>query len=62
MEDMREFPYQVLREKLEYTLIQGPFIHHCAMAYGHFADALVEACRFIPGLQAVRLGHEATSQ
>lgn len=46
----------------ERTLIQGPFIHHCAMAYGRFADALVEACRFIPGLRVVRLGHEAISQ
>ena len=40
----------------ERALIRGPFIHHCAMAYGHFADALVEACRFVPGLQAVKLG------
>jgi hypothetical protein len=40
----------------ERTLIEGPFIHHCAMAYGHFGDALVEACKFIPGLDPVRLG------
>ena len=39
----------------ERTLMEGPFIHHCAMGYGHYADALVEACRFIPGLDPVRL-------
>ena len=39
----------------ERLLIQGPFPHHTAMAYGHHADALNEACRFIPGLEAVRL-------
>jgi L-fucose isomerase-like protein len=39
----------------ERTLMEGPFIHHCAMAYGHYADALVEACKFIPGLEPVRL-------
>jgi len=39
----------------ERTLMEGPFIHHCAMAYGHYGDALVEACKFIPGLEPVRL-------
>jgi L-fucose isomerase-like protein len=39
----------------ERTLIEGPFIHHCGMAYGHFADALVEACKYIPGLEPLRL-------
>jgi len=39
----------------ERLLIEGPFIHHAAMAYGHYGDALVEACRYIPGLEAVRL-------
>ena len=39
----------------ERTLIEGPFIHHCAMGYGHYADALVLACKFIPGLEPVRL-------
>jgi hypothetical protein len=42
----------------ERTLMEGPFIHHCAMGYGHYGDALVEACKFIPGLEPVRLdGH-----
>jgi L-fucose isomerase-like protein len=39
----------------ERTLIEGPFPHHLAMAYGHYGDALVEACRFVPGLTPVRL-------
>jgi len=39
----------------ERTLMQGPFIHHAAMLYAHCADALVEACRFVPGLEPVRL-------
>ena len=39
----------------ERTLIQGPFIHHTAMAYGQFGAALTEACRFVPGLEPVRL-------
>ena len=39
----------------ERTLIQGPWIHHTAMGYGHCAAALVDACRFVPGLEAVRL-------
>lgn len=40
----------------ERTLIEGPFIHHCAMAYGNYADALALACKFIPGLEPTRLG------
>lgn len=39
----------------ERTLMTGPFIHHCALAYGHYGDVLVEACTFIPGLEPVRL-------
>jgi L-fucose isomerase-like protein len=39
----------------ERTLMEGPFIHHCAMAYGHFGDVLAEACKFIPELEPVRL-------
>jgi L-fucose isomerase-like protein len=40
----------------ERTLMEGPFIHHCAMAYGHYAEALVEACKYVTGLEVVRLG------
>jgi L-fucose isomerase-like protein len=39
----------------ERTLIEGPYIHHMAMGYGHLAGSLVEACRYIPGLKPVRL-------
>ena len=40
----------------ERTLMEGPYIHHLSMAYGNYADALVEACKYIPGLEPVRLG------
>lgn len=39
----------------ERTLMQGPWIHHTAMAYDHCAAVLEEMCRFVPGLEAVRL-------
>lgn len=39
----------------ERTLMQGPFIHHTGMIYGHHADALVEACKYVPGLSPLRL-------
>jgi len=40
----------------ERTLIEGPWIHHTAMAYAHCAATLEEALRFVPGVEAVRLG------
>lgn len=40
----------------ERTLMEGPFIHHIAMAYGHYGDALQEACKYVPGLDPVCLG------
>ncbi len=39
----------------ERTLMEGPFPHHLTMAYGHFGQALIEACRFVPGLTPLRL-------
>ncbi|MEI8198090.1 MAG: hypothetical protein WCI73_19520, partial [Phycisphaerae bacterium] len=39
----------------ERRLIEGPFIHHCAMAYGQWAQVIAEAARFVPGLEVVRL-------
>ena len=45
----------------ERTLMEGPWIHHCAMAYGHFGDALAEACKYIPGLEPVRLDRKAAT-
>ena len=44
----------------ERTLIEGPYIHHCAMGYGRHADALLQACKFVPGLQPVMLGRADT--
>jgi len=38
----------------ERTIMQGPYIHHCSAIYDHCADALEEACRYIPGLTAQR--------
>lgn len=39
----------------ERTLMEGPFIHHAAMAYEHVGAALIEACKYIPGLAPVNL-------
>ncbi|MHC4122043.1 MAG: L-fucose/L-arabinose isomerase family protein [Planctomycetota bacterium] len=39
----------------ERRLIEGPYIHHLSMTYGNYADALEEACKYIPGLAPVRL-------
>ena len=39
----------------ERTLMQGPWIHHTAMTYGHYGDVMEEVCRFVPDLDAVRL-------
>ena len=39
----------------ERILMQGPWIHHTAMAYDHCGAVLEEMCRFVPGLQSVRL-------
>lgn len=39
----------------ERLLIEGPFIHHAAMAYGQLGKALVEACRYVPGLDPLPL-------
>lgn len=40
----------------EKQLIHGPFPHHTVMAYGRHGRALVEACKYIPGLAPVTLG------
>jgi L-fucose isomerase-like protein len=39
----------------ERSIMQGPFIHHTGMLYGHYAAVLEEACRYIPGLIPLRL-------
>ena len=40
----------------ERQLIEGPYIHHCSCCYGHCADVLEEAARFLPGVQLERFG------
>ena len=37
--------------KWEHQLVQGPYVHHVACTYGKVADVLMEACRYIDGLQ-----------
>ena len=34
-------------KRWERQLIEGPYIHHCSAAYGHCADALLEACKYL---------------
>jgi L-fucose isomerase-like protein len=43
----------------ERILIEGPFIHHTGMIYGRYARALLDACRYVPGLEPVRLNADA---
>jgi L-fucose isomerase-like protein len=40
----------------ERQLIAGPYIHHVGAAYGRYASALTEACKYMPGLTAEPLG------
>jgi hypothetical protein len=42
----------------ERQLMEGPYIHHCSCSYGHSADVLQEACRYIPDLQFERFGKQ----
>ena len=41
----------------EEQIVRGPSIHHCSCVYGHCADILEEATRFLPGSVAERFGH-----
>jgi hypothetical protein len=38
--------------KWEKKIANGPYIHHVAGIYGHFAGVLGEACKYIDGLAA----------
>jgi len=38
----------------ERRIMEGPYIHHCSAVYDHCADALEEACKYIPGLTPER--------
>ncbi len=42
----------------EEQIIRGPYIHHCSGVYGHCADVLQEATRFLPNLTAEHFGKE----
>ena len=44
----------------ERTIMQGPYIHHCSALYDHCADALEEACKYIPGLVIERFDRRET--
>ena len=38
--------------KWEHKLVEGPYIHHVCGVYGHYGDILLEACKYINGLEA----------
>lgn len=38
----------------ERQIMEGPYIHHCSAIYDHCADALEEACKYIPSLKPQR--------
>ena len=38
----------------EREIMEGPYIHHCSAVYDHCADALEEACKYIPHLTLQR--------
>ena len=38
--------------KWEKKIVEGPYIHHVAGIYGHWAGVLGEACKYIDGLKA----------
>ena len=42
----------------ERQLIEGPYIHHTGAIYGRYAPALMEACKYIPGLTPEPLGQD----
>lgn len=41
--------------KWERTLVEGPYIHHCAAVHGRCAKVLEETCKYIPGIQIDRM-------
>jgi L-fucose isomerase-like protein len=45
----------------ERQLMQGPYIHHCSCCYGHCADVLEEAVRYLPELKFERFGRQGRS-
>lgn len=41
--------------KWEKTLVEGPYVHHCAGIHGKYADVLEEACKYIPSILVDRM-------
>ena len=41
--------------KWERTLVEGPYIHHCAAVHGQFADILEETCKYLNGVIVDRM-------
>jgi hypothetical protein len=41
--------------KWEKTLVEGPYIHHCAGVHGNYADVLEEVCKYIPSIKVDRM-------
>ncbi len=39
----------------ERKLVEGPFIHHVTGAYGHFSSVILDACKFIAGLEPLNM-------
>ena len=39
----------------ERRLVEGPFIHHTAVAYGDYTAPLIDACRLVSGVEPVAL-------
>lgn len=42
----------------ERQLIEGPYPHHVAAIYGNYAASIMEACKYMKGLEGVILGKE----
>lgn len=41
--------------KWERTLVEGPYIHHCAGVHGRFANIMEEVCKYMPGINVDRM-------
>lgn len=45
----------------ERALMESPCIHHTAMVYGHYARAVAEACKYVPGVDLLLLNRGKTT-
>ncbi len=48
-------------QRWERQLIEGPYIHHTGAVYGQYTSVLMEACKYIPGLDPEPLGEKMES-